>query len=373
MSPEESQPEFRQPPARRKQTAVNSLMSFLGILAAISLVFTAWLYRGQDLRAKPQITATPAPIIPTPTEFVELPPYDAALIGVTGLNRQAQLHTTLPDFSGYEIKQYEVQKNDTLFGIAEKFGIKPQTILWGNYDVLFDNPDRLSVGADLRILPADGLLYTWTKDDGLNGVADFFKVAPEDIISWPGNHLDSDTIGDYAHPNIAVGTTLFVPGGKRDFVSASVPVISRSNPASASVVGPGSCGSISTGATGGGTFVWPTTMHEISGYGYDPSINHSGIDIGGQIGNAVYATDAGVVVYAGWNDWGYGNLIVIDHGNGWQSLYAHLSAILVGCGASVNQGGQIGTIGVTGNSTGPHLHFELSINGVKVNPLGYTQ
>ena len=97
------------------------------------------------------------------------------------------------------------------------------------------------------------------------------------------------------------------------------------------------------------------------------------MDISGAEGNSIFATDSGVIVYAGWSDYGYGYLIVIDHGNGWQSAYAHLSAVGVGCGQSVYQGGYIGAMGTTGNSSGPHLHFELSINGAKVNPLDYTR
>ena len=78
-----------------------------------------------------------------------------------------------------------------------------------------------------------------------------------------------------------------------------------------------------------------------------------------------------MVVYAGWNNWGYGNVVVINHGNSWQTLYAHLSAISVGCGQSVFQGSVIGAIGSTGNSTGSHLHFEMMHAGGKVNPWDY--
>jgi murein DD-endopeptidase MepM/ murein hydrolase activator NlpD len=86
------------------------------------------------------------------------------------------------------------------------------------------------------------------------------------------------------------------------------------------------------------------------------------------VGNAVFASDSGVVVFAGWSNYGYGYLVVIDHGNGYQTAYAHLSAVSVGCGQSVFQGSMIGALGATGNATGPHLHFELSYNGVKLNP-----
>ncbi len=78
-----------------------------------------------------------------------------------------------------------------------------------------------------------------------------------------------------------------------------------------------------------------------------------------------------MIVYAGWNNWGYGNVVVLNHGNGWQTLYAHLDSVAVGCGQSVYQGSMIGTMGSTGNSTGPHLHYEMMYNGVKVNPRDY--
>jgi murein DD-endopeptidase MepM/ murein hydrolase activator NlpD len=113
------------------------------------------------------------------------------------------------------------------------------------------------------------------------------------------------------------------------------------------------------GPVGTGTFIWPTTEKYLSGYDYSPETNHWGIDVAGRLGNSIFATDNGVVVYAGWNDWGYGNVVVIDHGNGWQTLYAHLSAFNVDCGSYVYQGDTIGAMGSTGNSSGPHLHFEM--------------
>ncbi|MEN8172822.1 MAG: M23 family metallopeptidase, partial [Chloroflexota bacterium] len=139
----------------------------------------------------------------------------------------------------------------------------------------------------------------------------------------------------------------------------------------AAFYGPGFCGSIYEGAIGTYTFVWPTPSHMLTQL-YDPVV-HRAIDIGGTTGDAIFAADHGVVVYAGWSNWGYGYLIVIDHGTGWQTAYAHLSAVAVSCGQSVYQGTRIGALGNTGNSTGPHLHFEMIINGAKVNPLNQVQ
>ena len=146
--------------------------------------------------------------------------------------------------------------------------------------------------------------------------------------------------------------------------------VTRENPASARVLGQGACDPISGGAVGYGTYVYPTNKHFLSGFDYSEKTNHRGIDLAGSEGEGVYATDAGVVVYSGWNDYGYGNMIMIDHGNGFQSLYAHLSAIYRGCGVSVGQGEGIGAVGTTGRSSGAHLHFEL-MAGVKVNPWDY--
>lgn len=314
--------------------------------------------------------------LPTPTSTVPPPPYDAAysVAFQRGIPRFAQLHTTLPTRKRFEMNQYEVQQGDTIFGIAEKFGLKPQTILWGNFDTLADDPHRLQPGQILNILPVNGVLYEWHAGDGLNGVSKFFGVTPEDIINWPSNNLNADTIGDPTNPNIAPGSKILVPGGTRAFISWSAPLISRKDPASAKIFGPGFCGQIVDGYVGGGTFVWPSTEKWLSGYDFSPATNHWGIDIAGGIGNPIYAADSGVVVYAGWNDWGYGNVIVIDHGNGWQTLYAHLNQLYVGCGASVSQGASIAAMGSTGRSSGPHLHFELmNESRVRVNPWDFLQ
>ncbi len=297
-------------------------------------------------------------------EIATLQPYRA------GISRQADLHTILPSRPRFQITTYVVQQGDTLFGIAEKYGLKPQTLLWGNYDTLKDNPDTLRVGQKLNILPEDGVLHTWTTGEGLNSVAKYYGVTPEAIIDFPGNNLDPNTIGDYTRPNIVAGTKLVIPGGKREFLSWSAPRVTRSDPAAAKVLGPGNCGVILTGPVGNGTFVWPTEGSHFISNPFSLDINHPAIDLPGFTGSPIHAVDGGVVVYAGWNDWGYGNMIMIDHGNGWQSLYGHLSQINVGCGQGVSQGEVIGLMGSTGNSTGPHVHLELRNDTYgKVNPV----
>ncbi len=346
------------------------------VLASIALVLLViWIMGSFYLKGNVSYgrdAAIAAPM-PTPTSTFPPPPFNyQAAVARSGIQRLAQLHTSLPTRPRFDITQYEVQSGDTLFGIAEKFGLQPQSLLFGNYDTLADDPHRLQPGEKLNILPVDGAIYTWHAGDGLNGVSKFYSVTPDDIINWPSNQLSKETLGDLANPNIEPGKQIFIPGGSRPFQSWSAPLISRSDPAKAKIFGPGFCGTVVDGYIGQGTFVWPSTEKWLSGYDYSPSTNHWGIDIAGSMGNAIYATDSGVVVYAGWNDWGYGNVVVIDHGNGWQSLYGHLSQLFVTCGTSVSQGAQIAAMGSTGRSSGPHLHFELmNASGVRVNPWDY--
>ena len=286
-----------------------------------------------------------------------------------GVPRLAQVDTTIPSRPRDKVIQYTVEEGDTVFGIAENFGLKPETILWGNYYTLLDDPHALKPGQELNILPVNGTYHEWQQGEGLNGVAKYYGVTPEDIINYPANELSLDSIGDFAAPNIQPGKWLIVPNGRRDFISWSAPLgVTRENPASARVLGPGACDPVSGGAVGYGTFVWPANKHYLSGFDYTPSTNHWGLDLAGNEGEGVYATDAGVVVYAGWNNYGYGNMIMVDHGNNFQSLYAHLNGISVGCGQSVGQGDLIGTIGSTGRSSGSHLHFEIRAISSWVNP-----
>jgi LysM repeat protein len=197
-----------------------------------------------------------------------------------GVPRLAQERTIIPSRPRLEIIKYTVLEGDTIFGIAEKFGLKPETILWGNYNTLLDDPHSLKPGQELNILPVDGTYHEWQQGEGLNGVAKGFGVKPEDIINYPGNKLEMATIGDLANPNIAPGTWLIIPNGRREFISWSAPLgVTRENPASARVMGPGACDPITGGAVGFGTFIWPANKHYLSGFDYTPSTNHYGIDI----------------------------------------------------------------------------------------------
>ncbi len=120
--------------------------------------------------------------------------------------------------------------------------------------------------------------------------------------------------------------------------------------------------------------VWPTVSHYISSYyGWRWGTIHSGTDIAGRANDNIYAYKSGTVTFAGWNSYGYGNLVKIDHGNGYSTWYAHCNKLLVKSGQVVEEGQKIALMGSTGYSTGNHLHFEVRVNGVHRNSLPYIQ
>ena len=292
-------------------------------------------------------------------DLLPLPPFEA-YNGAESLSRTANLNTSKPSRSRVDVIVYTVQPGDSVFGISEKFEIAPETLLWGNFEVLNDDPHLLKPGQELTILPVDGTYYEWLEGDNLDKVAGFFGVEPGQIIEWPGNNIS------FLDPQISPGTWLIIPEGRRAFKQWFVPTIARGQAGVGAAYGPGGCSGPYTGAIGSGGFIWPTSSHVISGNEYWSG--HLAIDIAAGTGTGVWAADSGVIVFAGWSTVGYGNMVMIDHGNGWQTVYAHLSQVSVSCGQSVSQGQTIGLAGSTGNSTGPHLHFEIRFQDGFVNP-----
>jgi murein DD-endopeptidase MepM/ murein hydrolase activator NlpD len=302
-----------------------------------------------------------------PTKLAESSPTNVAMpvlevpTGFMAISRQAYLHTIIPTRPRQEVQLYKVQAGDSVFAIAQSFGLKPESILWANYDLLNDNPDQLSLDMELKIPPTDGVLHEWREGESIQAVADRFKAKVEDIISWSGNRID------LTNPSIEPGTLVMVPGGHREFRQWLVPTIPRGRAGvSTTLLGAGACPGGYEGAFGTGGFVWPADNHYVVGNDYWSG--HLGIDIAAGMGASIYAADSGVVVFAGPAFGGYGNMIMIDHGNGYQTLYAHLSSVRTHCGASVSQGQRIGASGSTGNSSGPHLHFEVRYMSGFINP-----
>ena len=249
--------------------------------------------------------------------------------------------TIIPERPRRGVAIYVVQSGDTVSGIAQKFGLQPETIQWSNSDIE-QNPDLLYVGEELYILPIDGVYHRVQAKDTLESIAQEYKAEVSAILESEYNQI--------ADPNVLpVGQMLVIPGGSKPYV----PQVVYAGPPPA-------------GATQGtGNFMWPCSGVITQGFWG----GHRAIDIGAPEGSAVYAADAGYVAAVG-SLGGYGNRILISHGDGWETLYAHLSQILVRAGTSVEKGQLIGQVGSTGLSTGPHLHFEVLQYGVQRNPFG---
>ena len=335
---------------------------FIGAAVLITAIVLAWLAVGAWVSNTHKNPAASGTSVPATDVVQALPQVNASNLSPY-ISRAIDSSSSEPADARTSVITYTVQTGDYLFAIADKFKIKPETILWANYDVLKDNPEVIEPGQVLYILPVDGLYYQWQAGDRLDTVASTFGVTPEDIVSWPGNDLAPNI--DIQNPGIIPGTWLVIPGGQRAFQPWEPPVV-RTTGGYWTFGGAGACNGIFSGPAGTGIWIYPTASHWVVGNDYTSW--HHGIDLYLTLGEPVHAADRGVIVYAGWNTWGYGNLVVIDHGNGWQTVYGHLSQIDVGCGATVERGETIGLGGSTGNSTGPHLHFEMIYNGVRVNP-----
>mgnify|MGYP001820492907 CR=1 FL=1 len=332
---------------------------------AIALVAVAGYLGWQVITVKAGSTEESLVPVSTQSQPVDNPALDLPQLSVpaklVSIPRETNLHTIFPERARQEAIEHTVDTGDSVFGIANEYDLEPESVLWANYTLLNDNPDQLSPGMVLKVPPTDGVLYEWQEGDTLQGVADRFEAQLEDILGWSGNKFD------LTNPVVDSESLVMLPGGHREFKQWIVPTIPRGRAGvSSSLYGGGTCPGGYEGAYGTGGFIWPADNHYLSGNDYWSG--HLAIDIAAGTGARIYAADSGVVVFAGSALGGYGNMVVIDHGNGYQSLYAHLSSVGVSCGQSVSQGQSIASAGNTGYSTGPHLHFEIRYLGGFINP-----
>lgn len=247
---------------------------------------------------------------------------------------------------------YTVEDGDTIASIAAKFDISTNTILWANG---LTSNSVIKVGDHLTILPVTGVLHTVQSGDTLGAIATKYDVKTKDIADY--NHL-----GDGSH--LSLGQKIIIPDG--DGTPQTPPTIVSSNTRIARDAGDSGPTPPPATASGSG-FGWPTISKHISQYF---KWGHTGIDIDNRSRPPVYAAQTGTVQFAGWLG-AYGNLIIVDHGGGLTTYYAHLEKFYVSKGQKVSKGDAIAKMGSTGHSTGPHVHFEVRRNGRPVNPLGF--
>jgi murein DD-endopeptidase MepM/ murein hydrolase activator NlpD len=214
--------------------------------------------------------------------------------------------------------------------LTSRISPQPESRLPANSDLQSD-ADLSSAGTDRNSPWVDAVMYTAQQDDLLDG-----------MIKQGNRRGLAAGAARQAAPDAARATGT---GGGMDA---------------------GQCAGVTTTPVGTGKFIWPTDVRQVSGNPYAPW--HRGVDLSGSPGDPVYAADTGVVTWAGSHSWGYGLMVMLDHGNGWQTLYAHLSQVHVRCGQTVPQGTVIGAVGSTGHSTGPHLHFEMRLDGEPTDP-----
>ncbi len=255
---------------------------------------------------------------------------------------ESALETVISTKPRSAIEDYQVKGGDTLEAIAKKYEVTTDTIKWAN-DL---KTDVIKPGQVLKIPPVSGVVHTVASGETVYSIAKKYRTEAQSIVNFPFNDfVDLDTF------SLAAGQILYVPGG-----------IIETAPPSARFVA-----QIQAGVRGSSTFIWPASGIITQ----EPVWYHMALDIANNAAPAILASDGGTVTYAGCVAYGYGCSIIVDHGNGYQTLYAHLSSYSVEPGAVVSQGSQIGVMGSTGRSTGTHLHFEIRSGGSLLNPLNF--
>jgi len=261
---------------------------------------------------------------------------------------QDVFHTQLSEKPRSEIISYTVQKGDTLSGIAKKFGISEDTIKWRNSLRV----DTITVGDTLEVLPVTGVAHKVASGDTIYSIAKKYSSNPQSIVDFPFN--------DFADPqtfSLVIGQNIIVPEGVQP-EAAPIYVARRTLIATGPVT------------ISGAGFTWP--IHGTMNQYY--SWYHKAVDLGAPVGTPIVAAHSGTVseaIAGGWN-YGYGTHVIISGDNGYQSMYAHMSALGVSSGQRVVAGSTIvGWVGMTGRTTGPHLHFEIRSGGGFLNPLSF--
>ena len=271
----------------------------------------------------------------------------------SGIPRKIQLKTQLQDDVSYEINEYTAKSGDSLWSISQQFDLQPETILWGNE--WLSSVGVLQIGDTLKILPVNGVLHTVREGETLETLQRLHGTPTQEIFEYIGNGFDLTQ-----PPQLTVDQQIIVPNGTSPIVWSEAQAPAAETRTASSIKYPN---------LGTGYFVWPVAPPYLLTQEYWGG--HPAIDINPYFRQPIFASDSGTVAFSGWDDTGYGSLVIIEHGNGCRKYYAHNEANLVGTGQTVVQGQQIAESGSTGNSTGDHLDFRILYGGSFFNPLEY--
>ena len=250
--------------------------------------------------------------------------------------------------NGIRMIEHKVAKGDSLSAIAQRYLVSVDTIMWSNS---LSNPNKLKIGQTLKFPSISGVVHLVTRGESIWTIAKKYGVSRDEIVG--ANQLDEPD-------KLKLKQALVIPGAKPLPVrNAPVAVASR-----------GAAGSRSSGSSSGDALIWPLSGRISSRFGLRWGRMHNGVDIAVPIGTPVKAAADGCVIFAGWRS-GYGRLVILDHGAGVHTYYGHNSSFTVSVGHAVAAGDRIALSGNSGVSTGPHLHFEVRVNGRARNPLDY--
>lgn len=333
-----------------KRGALRKPIVHFGMASLVSavLVLSGATFGSQGL------IATTYPGIPSDLSFPENT-WDQVISQSESLGLGVSLETIESEKPRDRIINYEVQPGDTVSSIAADSGIDAATIQWANPNL--SDIDDLMPGDTLQVLPVSGIGHQVKAGETIYSIAEKYGLKDEDtgqinaqpILNWPFNDIGEDLA-------IKVDQVLIVPGG---FKKEEKPWVPPTGPVSAQL----------PIIAHQGVFGWPFAGGcAISQW---PAWYHMAADCTNPVGTPVGVAGNGVVTAVTALSWGYGYHIIVDHGNGLQTLYGHLSGFNVNVGDRVGQGQTIGWVGLTGRTTGAHLHFEVRKNGAPVNPLNY--
>lgn len=324
-----------------KNALVDFLMAKRGLRQRPFLHFGVAILMGAGLISAPLVAVNYPLISQTKSEPLDSP--SAVLNTQTAADIETVTEESVKPRD--KIIIYKVQKGDTVSLISQQFGISTDTIRWANdlKDIKDIKPDQ-----ELKILPVSGVMHKVSKGETIYKIADKYKANAQAIVDFPFNEFI-----DLTSFTLAIGTTVIVPDG----VKPEEKPWSPPKP----VLGPIYAGG------GTGQFIWPTSGSITQGFSW----YHPGIDIANRSAPAVLAADDGVVTLSAKESFGYGWHIIIDHGNGYKTLYGHMQALYANAGDRVSRGQTIGQMGSTGRSTGTHTHFEIWKDGKSQSPLSY--